>query len=121
MSRRDVVTGFWESTYFTRSGVDYVRSYIDLDGYDPITETRRASSIWGDLENIRKSRGGHVKADLYDGSSFLGTMTIHKNIGLDRTYSFLDGTISLNLRNGKGTLWDDDLASHWIAKVDYDI
>jgi hypothetical protein len=121
MSRRDIVTGLWESTYFNRNKINYVRSYIDLDGYDSITETRRASSIWGDIENIRQGKNGHTKADLYDGSDFLGGMIFHRNIDLDRSYSYLDGTISLNLRNGKGTLWDDDLANHWVAKVKYDI
>ena len=121
MPRRDKVTGLWESTYFNRNNTNYVRSYIDLDGYDPITETRRANSIWGDIENIRQGKNGHIKADLYDDSVFLGAMIFHRNIDLDRSYSYLDGTISLNLRNGKGTLWDDDLANHWIAKVNYDI
>lgn len=120
--KKDVVTGIWESTAFEKNGVDYITSYIKLDGYGATKDTRRANSIWGDVENIRRAAGGHTKADLYSGSDFIGTMTLHKKLDFFGNYgSFLDGDLKLNIRTGKATLWDDDLGSHWVAKMSYDI
>lgn len=121
MASRDSITGIWNSTYFERNGVDYLTSYVKLDGYEPYQETVRANSIWGDIENIRRSGKGHTKADLYSGKEFLGTITVHRAIDFFDNYgSYLDGDLKLNTGNGRVTLWDDDLANHWIGKIQYD-
>lgn len=121
MASRDSITGIWNSTFFERNGVDYLTSYVKLDGYEPYQETVRANSIWGDIENIRRTGKGHTKADFYSGKEFLGTITIHRSIEPFGNYgSYLDGDLKLNAGNGRATLWDDDLANHWIGKIQYD-
>lgn len=121
MASRDTITGIWNSTFFERNGVDYLTSYVKLDGYGSYKETIRANSIWGDLENIRRTRAGDTRADFYSGNEFLGTITVHRAIAPFGDYgSYLDGDLRLNTRTGHATLWDDDLANHWVYKIQYD-
>ena len=47
-------------------------------GGEPSCDTERTNSIFGDLENIRFTRRGHMKADLYDDGAMLAEITIHK-------------------------------------------
>ncbi len=121
MTAKDVITGNWTSRQFERDGVDYVTSTIKLDGYRTYSETRRANSIWGDIENVRRAAKGHTKADLYDGRFKIATVTLHKGFDYFGDYgSSLDGRLRLDVGSEKLTMWDSDLASnHWVAKIAY--
>jgi|688.fasta_scaffold1042815_1 hypothetical protein len=120
MSRKDIITGKWEASSFTRRGVAYVKSTIKIKGYDSITETRRANSIWGDIENIRATRSGHTKADLYDGKTQIATMTLHKKFDFFGNYgNQLSGRFNLNLKTESGKFWEPSLANHWVYKASY--
>lgn len=119
-SRRDKITGLWSSRQFSRNGVGYVTTTLRPKGYGPVSETRRANSIWGDIENIRKGRGGHTYADLYDGRRQIATMKLHRDFSFYKDYgSYLDGRFKLGLRSERMTLWDSDLSNHWVAKAQY--
>ena len=120
MSKKDVVTGKWKTSSFTRRGVGYVKSTIKINGYDPITETRRANSIWGDIENIRSTRSGHTKADLYDNKRQIATMTLHRKFDFFGSYDEqLGGKFNLNLKTEKAKFWEPSLANHWVYKASY--
>jgi hypothetical protein len=120
MSKKDIITGKWKTSSFTRRGVEYVKSTMKIKGYDPITETRRANSIWGDIENIRATRSGHTKADLYDGKRQIATMTLHKKFEFFGSYGDqLSGKFNLNLRTEKAKFWEPNLANHWVYKAAY--
>jgi hypothetical protein len=46
---------------------------------------------------------------------------VHRAIDLFGNYgSYLDGDLKLDVGNGRLTLWDNDLANHWISKAQYD-
>ena len=48
-------------------------------------------------------------------------MTLHRNVDSFGYYgSYIDGDVILNTRSGKATLWDDDFANHWVARIQYD-
>lgn len=118
--RRDTITGQWSSRYFDRRGVKYITSTLKPDGYRAFSETRRANSIWGDIENVREGRGGHTLADLYDGRRQVATIKLHRKFDIYENYGgYLDGRFKLRLGSEKVTLWDSDLANHWVAKGQY--
>jgi hypothetical protein len=118
---KDVITGKWETSAFSRRGVGYIKSTIKIKGYPSFTQTRRANSIWGDIENVRTTSKGHTKADIYDGRRKLATMTLHKKFSFYGNYgNELGGRFALNMRTEKGKFWDSDLASHWIYKAAFD-
>jgi hypothetical protein len=121
MAVKDVITGNWASRQFERGGIDYVTSTIKLDGYRSFSETRRANSIWGDIENVRRVAKGHTKADIYDGRFKIATAKLHRKFDFFGDYgSYLDGRLKLDARSEKLTMWDSDLASnHWVAKIAY--
>jgi hypothetical protein len=118
MSKRDIITGDWEASSFTRRGVSYVKQTITIKGYDPIAETRRASSIWGDIENIRSTSSGHTKANLYDEKVQIATITLHRMFDFFGDYGDqIGGRFKLNLNTEKSVFWESDLANHWAYKA----
>jgi hypothetical protein len=120
MSSRDIITGKWESRLFSRNNIDYVTSHVKFKGLKAVKDTQRASSIWGDLENIRKTREGRYEADYYEGNKRTAVLTLNRGIEPYGSYGdYLDGTISLDLNKTIATMWDRDISKNWIAKIDY--
>lgn len=121
LARRDKIIGTWSLRLFRRNGVSYVTSTIKGKGLDPIIETERSRSIWGvgdDLKNIRKGKGGHSYADVYDDSQLVGIVKLHRDFSFYKNYGgYLDGRYKTDLRSGRVTLWDNDLSHHWVSKA----
>ncbi len=105
---------------FTRRGIGYVKSTFTGKGFDTITNTIRANSALGNIENIRTTRRGHTKFDLYEKKRQTGTAILHKNFDVtDKFDDKLSGKFSLNLDTEKGKLWESTLANHWFFKISY--
>jgi hypothetical protein len=120
-SKDVLLTGKWAYTFFERRGSDHATTTLKIKGHDPITQTYRSNSIWGNIGNVRRSSNGHIKADLYENRRKIATMKLHKSIDIFGDYgNRLDGRLRLDLRSEKLTLWDSDIASsHWITKITY--
>ena len=83
-------------------------------------ETERANSILGDLENIRYSKRGYMKGDLYEGRRMIAEMTFHpKYIDYAEGRSYMDGRFRINIADDKMLMFDDDIQRKWIARAEY--
>ena len=115
---RDLITGKWTASIEKRRGLDLVETCLYLNGYDRYCETQRANDLLGTYENIRFNKKGHMKADLYDGSYYLGKIKIHKRF-VDFDDNYADGTLKINTRKDSMKLFDDDFGGGWVAKIFY--
>ena len=117
---RDVVTGTWKSTVKKRRGLDMITTCLNLRGYDEICESSRVSSILGDIKNLRITKRGHTKADLYDGKNQIADMTIIKGYEeFSEDLTFLDGTLRLDGDKDTGIFFDDDYKRGWVYRAEY--
>ncbi len=122
MSNKDIITGKWKASYFTRRGVDYVKTKMNAKGYDSITHTYEANSVLGFVKNIRTTSSGHTKATLAFGGRKLATAIIHKKIDVFGSYDDgLSGRFILDTRSMEGKFWDPSLANHWLFKTTYNL
>jgi hypothetical protein len=120
MSKKDIITGQWTTKSFTRRGIGYVKSTLKGKGFDTITNTVRANSVLGNIENIRTTRSGHTKFDLFEKKRQTGTLTLHKKFDISDNYDDkLSGRFSINLDTEKGKFWEPTLANHWFFKISY--
>jgi len=120
MSKKDIITGQWTIQSFTRRGIGYVKSTFKSKGFDTITNTIRANSALGSIENIRTTRRGHTKFDLYEKKRQTGTAILHKKFDVtDKFDDKLSGKFSLNLDSETGKFWEPTLAYHWFFKISY--
>ena len=121
MAKKDIITGTWDA-FYSGGGTKRVTTCFKLKGYDEICQTERQNDLLGDLDNIRYKRNGDIKADLYDGRKKIAKMVLKKNYlsySVDITY--LDGKLTLDRGRDKLYMYDDDIQSGWIAKVNYTI
>ncbi len=120
MSNKDIITGQWTTKSFTRRGIGYVKSTFKGKGFDTVTDTSRANSVLGNIENIRTTRSGHTKFDVFKKKRQTGTAILHKNFDLTDNYGDkLSGRFSINLDTEKGKFWEPTLANHWFFKISY--
>ena len=80
------------------------------------------NSLLGDLENVRFTRRGHMKGDLYDGREMIAEVTFHaRYIEYGRRYnlSYLDGRFRINTSKDEMVMFDDDIQRQWIGKAEY--
>ena len=120
MSKRDILTGTWSTRIQQRRGLDLITSCVRVKSLGSECATERANSILGNIENIRYTRRGAMKADLYDGRDFLGEMTIRKGYNeWTEGRSFFDGGLRLNTRKDEMIMLDDDFARGMVMKVEY--
>ncbi len=122
MSNKDTITGKWKASYFTRPGVDYVKTKMNAKGYDSITQTYEANSLFGLIKNVRTTRAGHMKATLsFNGRKF-ATATIHKDIDAFASYDDgLSGRFVLDTKNATAKFWEPSLTDNWAFKTSYNI
>ena len=120
MSKKDIITGQWTAKSFTRRGIGYVKTTLKSKSFDTITNTARANSLLGNIENIRTTRSGHTKADFFEKKKQIGTLTLHKKFDISDNYGDkLSGRFSINLDTEKGKFWEPTLANHWFYKTSY--
>ena len=120
MSKRDLTTGKWTARLKKRGRSQEITTCLYPRGYDSICETERANSILGDLENIRYSKRGYMKGDLYEGRRMIAEMTFHpKYIDYAEGRSYMDGRFRINIADDKMLMFDDDIQRKWIARAEY--
>ena len=121
MAKKDIITGTWDA-FYSGGSTKRVTTCINFKGYDEICQTERQNDLLGDLDNIRYKRNGDIKADLYDGRKKIAQMVLKKkylNYSDDITY--LDGRLTLDRGRDNLYMYDDDIQSGWIAKINYTI
>nr|BDD45739.1 hypothetical protein 42 [bacterium] len=122
MSKRDLITGKWTARLRKRGKTQEITTCLYPKGYKPACETERTNSILGDIENIRYSRRGYMKGDLYEGRQMIAEITFHpKYIDYveSRGISYLDGRFRIDTSDDEMLMFDDDIRKKWIAKAEY--
>ena len=122
MAKRDLITGRWTARLKQRGRTQEITTCLYPRGYDAICETKRANSILGDIENIRYTRRGYMKGDLYDGRRMIAEMTFHPkyiDYGEKQRTSYLDGRFRVNTADDEMLMFDDDIQKMWVARAEY--
>ena len=123
MARRDLLTGTWSAQIRRKGRRQITTTCIDLLGDEPSCDTQRTNSIFGDLENIRFTRRGHMKADLHDDGAMLAEITIHKRFVAytenNPGQNAYDGRLRVDTGKDRMLMFDDDIRRPWIARADY--